>query len=436
MHGTINAKRRRKARKGGPGGHGGQDERTRFLHRPKPGIINFRVNGKTVERLPSDEAAPAFAKAYDALLARALDGEFGLVHGRGRRAKAKIVVQDATLVIGGVKQFRPPQIGWFLNQWLESDFFATVEKLRPKEKPYSQGTQTNYRQGVNVLRTFALEGGATMADMRLNKLTPRLARIYIQKIKTAHGGAAAVLQKTILSKLWQFALTSEHFDEGDMHNPMRGGEIKPPYQVHHEHKDWPKEVIEAFLRGCDENLYLAFFLLLCTGQRVGDVVKLKWKQIDNGYLALTQKKTGERLLLKLPKKLLALLDKREHVSDYILTHIWQRPYSRDSLTHRIKDVLRVVAPNGRFAPSGLALSDYTTHGLRKNAGIMLALNGASIAVIMACLGHKTEKMACYYIRLANQKTLAEQGADIMDAVFEREDAEKAARARAAIKRVR
>jgi integrase len=407
-------------------------DRSRYLHRPKPGIINFRVNGKTVARLPSDETSAEFARAYDKLLADLVQGKFGKVRGRGRPPEAR--TRPPRAPVAG--RFRPPQIGWFLDEWLASDFFAPVTKLHATERRYADGTQRNYRSAADLLRTFPLEDGAVMVAMPLDKLTPRLGRIFIQKIKTARGGSAAAEMKSVLSLLWKFALKTEHFDEGDMANPMRGGEIEPPYQVKQEHRDWPKAVIEAFLRECDQNLYLAFYLLLCTGQRVGDVVKLKWSQIDNGYLALTQQKTGERMLLKLPKKLTAILDQRAHICEYVLTNAWRRPYTRDSLGHRIKDVLRVVAPNGRVADSGLALSDYTTHGLRKNAGIMLALNGATTAVIMACLGHKTEKMAHYYIRLANQKTLAEQGADIMDAVFEREDNERARRARAQIKRVK
>jgi hypothetical protein len=56
-------------------------------------------------------------------------------------------------------------------------------------------------------------------------------------------------------------------------------------------------------------------------------------------------------------------------------------------------------------------------------------------VIMAALGHKTEKMAAYYIRLAKQPILADQAADIMDSVFERRNAAKVAKRRAAIKQV-
>jgi integrase len=76
--------------------------------------------------------------------------------------------------------------------------------------------------------------------------------------------------------------------------------------------------------------------------------------------------------------------------------------------------------------------DYTVHGLRKNTGIMLALNGGSIPLIRAQLGHQTDQMASYYVRLANQRALADQAADLLDQAF----ADQAKARRAAIRRVK
>jgi hypothetical protein len=78
-------------------------------------------------------------------------------------------------------------------------------------------------------------------------------------------------------------------------------------------------------------------------------------------------------------------------------------YGSQSLSLRIREVLRAIGE-----------SKYTTHGLRKNAGIYLAENGATVPQIMAALGHKMPKMALYYWRLANQALLADQVTDILD----------------------
>jgi hypothetical protein len=71
--------------------------------------------------------------------------------------------------------------------------------------------------------------------------------------------------------------------------------------------------------------------------------------------------------------------------------------------------------------------------LRKNAGIMLAENGATVSQIMAALGHTTPKLALYYRRLANQRTLNDQAVAIVDGVFERRLAERRRAARAKLK---
>ena len=73
---------------------------------------------------------------------------------------------------------------------------------------------------------------------------------------------------------------------------------------------------------------------------------------------------------------------------------------------------------------------YTVHGLRKNAGIMLAENGATVPMIMAALGHKSPKLALYYTRLADQAKLSDRAAEIVNMVFNRRAAAKDAKAKA------
>ena len=127
--------------------------------------------------------------------------------------------------------------------------------------------------------------------------------------------------------------------------------------------------IERFLAACDENLYFAFHLLLCTGQRVSDVCALTWSQYDGTRIALTQiktKKSNDPMRIRVPDVLKVLLDRRDRVDEHILTHKWGRPYTRDSLGHRIKEVL-IASGDG----------DYTVHGLRKNAGIMVTDPGTA-----------------------------------------------------------
>jgi integrase len=395
-------------------------KRTKYLIRPKPGIVYFRFNGK-VTRLPTDETSADFAKAYDQLLAETGQKPRGRPPNYLKPRGKRLVTHT-----NGAKRFQPPAIGWFIEQWLASDYFAEPNKPKPKDKPFRRATQYNYRKGIELLRQAKGIDGTYMVELPLSRLTPRAANLYIQKIKRERSGSTALMQKSIMSNLWKFATRFVEFDAGDRSNPMAGREIEPPYRVQQEHKPWPQEVQDRFLAACDENLHLAFHMLLCTGQRVSDVAAMKWSQLkgDHIYLVQIKDREGRPMRIRAPQRLMELIKKRERVSLYILTHKWHRPYTRDSLGHRIKEVLKANGDHG-----------YTTHGLRKNAGITLALNGATVQQIMACLGHKTEKMALYYTRLALQGELADQGAAIMDRAFAEQDRQRAAAARAQIRLV-
>ena len=238
--------------------------------------------------------------------------------------------------------------------------------------------------------------------------------------------STALRHKIMLSNLWKFARGFAEFKRNGKTNPT--ADAINLYTVEQEHEPWPDDVQDRFTAACDKNLYLAYHLLLCTGQRVSDVVNMKWADYNSTHFKLTQIKTNTEMWIKAPKILRELLAKTDRVHENILTHKWGKPYTRDSLGHRIKDVL-IDNGDGR----------YTTHGLRKNAGILLAENGATVPQIMAALGHTTPKLALYYCRLAQQRLLNDQAVAIMDDVFERRVADKAARVaarRSAIRRVR
>jgi integrase len=379
-------------------------ERTKYLQRYPDGSIYFRFKGKSLGRLPDAEGSAEFNREYDRLLAT--------VSG----IKVRNVGRPAAML---KPKSSKPTIGLFVERYRASDFFADPLKPHLKERPLAKGTQINYRLGLDLLHR---QGVTTLS---FSDLTSHKANLYIQKINREHGGAAAVQQKTLLSNLWQFAREFPDFDGGDRSNPMTGKEIKQPYTVTQEHEPWPEQVQDDFLAACDENLYLAFHLLICTGQRVSDVATMKRSQYDGTHIVLTQQKDRSKtpMTIKAPKVLRDVLAKarKSNSSEYLLTHKWGRPYSVQSLSLRIREMLRRIGHG-----------EYTTHGLRKNAGIMLAENGATVPQIMAALGHKTPKMALYYCRLANQKLLAEQASEILDLAFAKRGEQREAKATAEV----
>jgi integrase len=374
-------------------------ERKDYLQRYPDGSINFRYQRRTLGRLPLPEGSKEFNAEYDSLL-KSVGGK---PKPRGRPAAMLKPKQPASVTIGS-----------FVTRYKASDFFADPDKPNLIEKPLAPGSQYHYRLALDLLDRQGVTA-LSFAD-----LTPHKAHLYIQKIRREFSGSAARMQMTVLSNLWTFARNYPDFNGGDRTNPMKGREVTNPYTLKREHQPWPEEVQDDFLAACDENLYVAFHLLICTGQRISDVARMTRDQYNGTHITLTQQKdrTQTPMKIKAPKLLRDVLAKakKSNSCDNLLTHKWGQPYKVKSLSMAISTVLRDVGHDG-----------YSAHGLRKNAGIMLAENGATVPQIMAALGHKTPKMALYYCRLADQSRLADQAADILDLAFGAREGRRQAR---------
>lgn len=165
---------------------------------------------------------------------------------------------------------------------------------------------------------------------------------------------------------------------------------------------------------------LAFHLLLYTGQRRGDVLKMRWLDFDPqgfggmGALRVVAQKTahGDEDALHLPchPALRVVLDEaRGGTSDtFLVTRQDGQPYwspnyatAQDRARHFAEVMRRAqwkVFGEGNHVP---------LHGLRKSASIILAELGLSPHQIQAITGHNTLQMVELYTRGANQKRMAE-----------------------------
>jgi integrase len=149
---------------------------------------------------------------------------------------------------------------------------------------------------------------------------------------------------------------------------------------------------------------LALYLLLYTGQRRSDVVKMGRQHIKDGRISVVQQKTDKRLLIKLHPALKAEIERAPIGMTLLLTQ-WGKPFSAAGFTAwfvaRAKDA---------------ELEGKSPHGLRKAAGRRLAEVGCSAKVIAAVLGHSTLAMVTLYTQDADQILLADEGINALDRV--------------------
>lgn len=166
-------------------------------------------------------------------------------------------------------------------------------------------------------------------------------------------------------------------------------------------RTWTEEEIStfygAFAIGTRERL--AFDLLLFTGQRRGDVVRMGRQHVRDGVLVIRQSKTGTEVEIPLMPELRQSLDLLPAGQLVFLMTGQGKPFTAAGFTNWFRDTVSAAG-----LPIGLS-----AHGLRKAACRRLAEAGCTAPQLMAISGHKTLAEAQRYIEAANRKALAEEG---------------------------
>jgi integrase len=156
---------------------------------------------------------------------------------------------------------------------------------------------------------------------------------------------------------------------------------------------------DALLRECkahSDALHLIVVVALSTGARRGEVLGLRWPDVDmqRGMLTFHQTKNGERR--STPLVSFAADRMREHAK-----------------VRRLDTDLVFPGSNGKPLEIGkmfaealerAGIADFHFHDLRHTAASALAMNGATLSEIAEVLGHKTMQMVKRYAHLTEGHT--------------------------------
>jgi integrase len=182
-------------------------------------------------------------------------------------------------------------------------------------------------------------------------------------------------------------------------NPAKGvAEIKYDKK---QRSPWPQHLVEAARDTAMGRTLLLFEMLLGTGQRIGDVLEMRWSDFDGEAISVKQNKTKTELWVPATGELLTQLAKAPRNSVFILT----AGLNFRQLSYRMaaKDIRDLRAKIGADA--------YDIHSLRYTATEELARVGLDDDKIMAITGHKTAKMVQLYAGKARQKSRAKAAND-------------------------
>lgn len=145
-------------------------------------------------------------------------------------------------------------------------------------------------------------------------------------------------------------------------------------------------------------LYLAVVLSLSTGARQGEIMSLRWGQIDFARQIITLHKTknGETRSVPLVGEAFTLLSERSKVRSLHDDRIFPaRSRARKS------EYLDLDKP-WRTALKTAAITNFHWHDMRHTSASYLAMSGISLIEIAKVLGHRTLAMVARYSHLSNE----------------------------------
>jgi integrase len=158
-----------------------------------------------------------------------------------------------------------------------------------------------------------------------------------------------------------------------------------------------RELLAACKQSPNKDLYPIVVLALATGMRQGEIMTLKWKDIDlkRWQLALHETKNNERRVVPIVGYALEVLSEHGKIrnieSDYV--------FPKCALNGQA-----AIRKAWQKAVGEAKLENFRFHDLRHTAASYLAMNGATLAEIAEVLGHKTLLMVKRYAHLSEAHT--------------------------------
>lgn len=193
---------------------------------------------------------------------------------------------------------------------------------------------------------------------------------------------------TVLSGVFAYAARKGRIKD----NPLTG--FERIYSADRSDMIWTASDIKTFMADAPLELQEAMILALHTGQRYGDLIRLRWSDYTGEHVSLKQNKTKARVTIHASTALRRMLDGMERRGPYILTRADCRPWFTEKndkelgkqwSAHMVACDLR---PDGYGELSKAAKAKHLRfNDLRGTAVTLLSEAGNGIPQICSVTGH-------------------------------------------------
>jgi len=155
-------------------------------------------------------------------------------------------------------------------------------------------------------------------------------------------------------------------------------------------------LLDACKANPDHRLYPLIILALSTGARQGELLRLRWRDVDleREVAVLHETNNKERRTLPLSGEALRVIRELARVRRIDTDVVFSSPAGKPVFPQKAWEAALKEAE----------IKDFRFHDLRHSAASYLAMSGATLAEIAEVLGHKTLQMVKRYSHLTEQHT--------------------------------
>ena len=151
------------------------------------------------------------------------------------------------------------------------------------------------------------------------------------------------------------------------------------------------QAMKEYLREWNERNYLLFLFGINSGLRVGDILRIRVKDVQGWYIKIKEQKTGKRKQIKMTKNLKK--EVREYIKDMPLHHyLFQSRIGKNKPLDR-----RTVDWILKTAAIECGIENIGTHSMRKTFGYHYYKKTKDIAMLMDLFNHSSPAITLRYI---------------------------------------
>ncbi len=240
-----------------------------------------------------------------------------------------------------------------------------------------------------------------IGDRKLTEVTPALLVEYRDRLgnETTRRGkrAAGTLNRYLAYLSHAFTVATKEWGWMESNPVTKVAKLKEPRgRVRFLSDEERERLIEACQNSSDPRLLPLVVLAISTGARQGELLRLRWPDVDlqRGVAVLHETKNDERRAIPVAGHALDLLGELSRVRRIDTDLVFANESGKAHF------------PKGPWlkALKAAAIADFRFHDLRHSAASYLAMNGATLAEIAEVLGHKTLAMVKRYSHLTEAHT--------------------------------